>query len=184
VRSRKYRVITTLERGSNRLIRLALRAGCAPRAFALLETTGRRTGQPRLTPVGNGLHGDTFWLVAAHGTQADYVRNLRAEPRVRVKAGGVWRAGTAVVLPGDDSAARSRSLPYQWDAAIGRLMASAPLTIRIDLVPVPAEPDGPARLPVRACRAHRGPFRPGVPHPAPRRRGGRAAAARPMAGGW
>jgi deazaflavin-dependent oxidoreductase (nitroreductase family) len=135
MRSRKYRVITTLERGSNRLIRLGLRAGIAPRAFALLETTGRRTGLPRQTPVGNGLGGDTFWLVAAHGTQADYVRNLQADPRVRVKADGVWRAGTAVVMADDDPRARSRTLPHQWDAAIGRLMASAPLTIRIDLDP-------------------------------------------------
>jgi deazaflavin-dependent oxidoreductase (nitroreductase family) len=137
MRSRKYRVVTTLERVSNRMIRLALRAGFAPRAFALLETTGRHTGLARQTPVGNGLAGDTFWLVAAHGTQADYVRNLQAEPRVRVKAGGVWRAGTAVVLRGDDPAARSRTLPHQWDAAIGRMMASAPLTIRIDLDPGP-----------------------------------------------
>jgi deazaflavin-dependent oxidoreductase (nitroreductase family) len=111
VRSRKYRMVTTLERASNRLIRLALRAGLAPRAFALLETTGRRTGLARHTLVGNGLDGDTFWLVAAHGTQADYAHNLRAEPRVRVKVGGVWRGGTAVVLPGDDPLARSRTLP-------------------------------------------------------------------------
>ncbi|MGH3418836.1 MAG: nitroreductase/quinone reductase family protein [Streptosporangiaceae bacterium] len=137
MRSRKYRVVTAMDRASNRLIRFALRAGFAPRAFALLETTGRRTGRARHTPVGNGLAGNTFWLVAAHGTQADYVRNLQAEPRVRVKADGVWRAGTAVVLPGDDPAARSRTLPYRWDAAIGRVMASAPLTIRIDLVPDP-----------------------------------------------
>ena len=109
----------------------------APRAFALLETTGRRTGLARHTPVGNGLNGNTFWLVAAHGIQANYVRNLQAEPRVRVKADGLWRAGTAVVLPGDDPAARSRTLPHQWDAAIGRMMASAPLTIRIDLDPRP-----------------------------------------------
>ena len=135
MRSRKYRVMTTLERGSNRLIRLALRAGFAPRAFALLETTGRRSGLPRHTPVGNGLDGDTFWLVAAHGTQADYVRNLQAEPRVRVKLGGSWRSGTAVVLADDDTAARSRTLPHQWDAALGRMMASAPLTVRIDLDP-------------------------------------------------
>lgn len=137
MRSRKYRVVTTLERASNRLIRSALRTGFAPRAFALLETTGRRTGLPRHTPVGNGLDGDTFWLVAAHGIQADYDRNLQAEPRVRVKADGLWHAGTAVVLPGDDPAARSRTLPHQWDAAIGRMMASAPLTIRIDLDPLP-----------------------------------------------
>lgn len=137
MKSRKYRVVITLERGSNRLIRFALRAGIAPRAFALLETTGRRSGMARHTPVGNGLVGDTFWLVAAHGTQADYVRNLQAEPRVRVKVGGLWRVGTAATLPEDDSAARSRQLPFQWDAAVGRMMASAPLTIRIDLDPAP-----------------------------------------------
>jgi hypothetical protein len=44
MRSRKYRMVTTLERAGNRLIRAALRAGFAPRAFALLETTGRVPG--------------------------------------------------------------------------------------------------------------------------------------------
>jgi|GEM_PF-6015951 hypothetical protein len=68
MRSRKYRLVTSLERGNNRLIRHAL--------------------------------------------------------RVRVKVGGVWCAGTALVLPGDDPAARSRVQPFQWDAAIGRMMAS------------------------------------------------------------
>jgi hypothetical protein len=41
------------------------------------------------------------------------------------------------VLPGDDPGARSRTRRYQWDAAIGRMMASDPLTIRIDLDPRP-----------------------------------------------
>jgi deazaflavin-dependent oxidoreductase (nitroreductase family) len=132
-RSGKYRVITTLERWNNRLIRWSLRRGMAPKAFALLETTGRHSGRLRYTPIGNGLDGETFWLVAAHGRQADYVRNLIAHPAVRVKVAGVWRTGTAVPLPDDDVAARSRTLPYQWDAAIGRAMASTPLTIRIDL---------------------------------------------------
>ena len=39
MRSRKCRVVTRLERAGNRLVR----AGLAPRAFALIETTGRRT---------------------------------------------------------------------------------------------------------------------------------------------
>jgi deazaflavin-dependent oxidoreductase (nitroreductase family) len=135
MRSRKYRLVITVERINNRLLRWALRRGVAPRTFALLETTGRRSRLPRHTPVGNGLAGDTFWLVAAHGTQSDYVRNLQADPRVRVKIGRDWRGGNAVLLPDDDPAARSRTLPHQWDAAIGRLMASGPLTIRIDLDP-------------------------------------------------
>lgn len=133
MRSRKYRIVTTVERISNRLTRFALRRGIAPRAFALLETTGRRTGRPRHTPVGNGCVGDVFWIVAAHGVQADWVLNLQAHPAVRVKIGRGWRTGIAVVLPDDDALARSRTLPHQWDAALGRLMASSPLTIRIDL---------------------------------------------------
>jgi deazaflavin-dependent oxidoreductase (nitroreductase family) len=140
----KYRVVTTLERASNRGIRLLLRRGLAPRAFALLETTGRRSGHPRHTPVGNGLTrsagstggtGDVFWLIAAHGYQADYVRNLAADPRVRVKIGRRWRAGTAVILPDDDVVARAKAHPHRLDAALGRLIASTPLTVRIDLDP-------------------------------------------------
>jgi hypothetical protein len=50
-----------------------------------------------------------------------------------VKVGREWRTGKAVLLPDDDADARSRTLPYPWDAAVGRLMGSAPLTIRIDL---------------------------------------------------
>jgi deazaflavin-dependent oxidoreductase (nitroreductase family) len=134
-RTRRYRVITKLERLNNLLTRFALRRGIAPRAFALLETTGRRSGWPRQTPVGNGLDGDVFWLVAVHGRQADYVRNILADPRVRVKVAGRWRTGVATVLPSDDPLTRSRTLPYQWDAAIGRAMATRPLTIRIDLDP-------------------------------------------------
>jgi len=135
MRSRKYRLITTIERLNNRLTRFALHKGIAPRAFALLETTGRRSGLPRYTPIGNGLVADTFWLVAAHGDQADYVRNLRANPKVRLKIERRWRSGIAVVLVDDDPHTRSRTLPHQWDAAIGRLMATSPLTIRIDLEP-------------------------------------------------
>ncbi len=132
-RSRTYRLITSVERPSNRLVRAALRRGIAPAAFALLETRGRRTGLPRHTPVGNGLDGDVFWLIAAHGRQADYVRNIEADPRVRIRVGRQWRSGTAVLLPDDDVAARSATLPYRWDARIGRAMGTAPLTVRIDL---------------------------------------------------
>jgi len=137
MRTRKYRLMTTMERVNNRFTRWTLRRGIGLPAFALLETTGRRSGLPRHTPVGNGLAHDgvTFWLVAAHGDQADYVRNLRADPRVRVKVRGRWRTGTATILPDDDTAARSRQLPYRWDALIGRLIESTPVTVRIDLDP-------------------------------------------------
>lgn len=134
-RSRKYRVVVALERVHNRVARWLLDIGRAPRAYSLLETIGRRSGRARYTPVGTGLDGDTFWLVAVHGTRADFVRNLVAEPRVRLKVGGIWRSGRAVLLPDDDATARSRALPHQWDKAIGRALATAPVTVRIDLEP-------------------------------------------------
>jgi deazaflavin-dependent oxidoreductase (nitroreductase family) len=134
-RTTKYRLLRHGLRAGNRTLVWALDHDLAPEAFALLETVGRNTGEPRRTPVGNGLDGDTFWLVAAHGHQADFVRNIRAHPVVRVKVGRAWRTGTATPLPDDDTARRSRALPHQWDAAIGRAMATTPLTIRIDLAP-------------------------------------------------
>lgn len=132
-RTPKYRLLKVILWCGNHALRSALRHDIAPRAFALLETIGRRSGRPRQTPVGNGLEGDTFWMIAAHGHQADFVRNIAKEPGVRVKVGGTWRRGTATTMAEDDTRARSEALPYQWDAAIGRAIATTPLTLRIDL---------------------------------------------------
>jgi deazaflavin-dependent oxidoreductase (nitroreductase family) len=124
----------------NPLFRTALRLGVAPRAFALLETTGRPSGQPRLTPVGNGLDGDVFRLVSEHGKNGAYVKNLIANPRVRVKIGRRWRTGTAAVLDDDDALNRRRHIDNA-NGLIGRAdgvicrAASSPATVRIDLHP-------------------------------------------------
>jgi deazaflavin-dependent oxidoreductase (nitroreductase family) len=132
MRSRKYRITVAAEKLSNLSIRFLLRRGIAPKVWAMLETTGRRSGLPRQTPVGNGTIDGVFWIVASHGRQADYVRNIEKNPAVRVKIGRRWSNGTATVLNDDDTEARSRMLPHRMDAAIGRLMATEPLTIRID----------------------------------------------------
>src|SRR5437763_11370659 len=78
----------------NRVLRPLLERGLFPRTHALLETTGRKSGQPRRVPVGNGLRGDQFWIVTEHGNSADYVKNVRNDPHVRVKVGRTWRTGT------------------------------------------------------------------------------------------
>lgn len=123
----------------NPVMRSALRLGIAPRAFALLETTGRRSGRQRLTPVGNGLDGSTFWLVSEHGLRCDYVKNLVADPRVRVKVGRRWYAGRAELLQDDDGVARRRQIDSlngmvgRADGAIFRASISQPLTVRITL---------------------------------------------------
>jgi deazaflavin-dependent oxidoreductase (nitroreductase family) len=129
----------------NPQMRLALRLGTAPRAFALLETVGRRSSKPHRTPVGNGLIGNTFWLVSEHGTGAGYVRNIEANPRVRVKVGRRWRTGSAHIVPDDDPYARldlvgsALGRMRRVDAAIFRFfvrrLGTGPVTVRIDLDP-------------------------------------------------
>src|SRR5262249_45076213 len=109
LRTIKYRLLRRSLWVGNRTLAWALNPGLAPAAFALLETVGRNTDRPRQTPVGNGLDGDTFWLIAAHGHHADFVRNIQAHPVVRVKVGGSWRTGTATLMPDDDTARRSRA---------------------------------------------------------------------------
>lgn len=124
-------------------MRLLLRLGLAPRAFAMLETTGRRTGLPRFTPVGNGRVGTTFWLIAARGTRADYVHNIHSNPSVRVKIGTRWVRGTARVVPDDDPNERlayileHHGMLRRLDAKLltrsTRLLGSTPIVVRIDL---------------------------------------------------
>jgi deazaflavin-dependent oxidoreductase (nitroreductase family) len=135
-RTLKYRILRVALGPGNRVLRWQLRHGVAPQAFALLETIGRRTGKPRPVCVGNGLDGDTLWIIAAHGRQADWVRNIEHDSRVRVLVGRRWRTGRAVILDNDDTAERLRQLPFQRNAAIGRRIATTPLTVRIDLIPV------------------------------------------------
>jgi deazaflavin-dependent oxidoreductase (nitroreductase family) len=117
----------------NPVVRGLLERGLMPRTHALLETTGRKSGQPRRVPLGNGLRGDTFWIVTEHGRQADYVKNIEKDPRVRVKVGRTWRSGTAHLLPDDDVRERFRMLRRPLNDALVRGVGTEHLTIRIDL---------------------------------------------------
>jgi deazaflavin-dependent oxidoreductase (nitroreductase family) len=116
----------------NPLVRSLLEHARLP-GWALLETTGRRSGLARRVPLGDGLRGDAFWIVTEHGYSADYVKNIQANPRVRVKARGRWRAGTARILTDDDPATRLRWLHRPVNDSMLRLAATQQLTIRVDL---------------------------------------------------
>lgn len=107
-------------------------AGRVPGAPVLLETTGRTSGQRRRTPVGGRLVGESFWLVSEHGLRSQYVKNLVADPNVRLRMRGRWHSGIAHLLPEDDPRARLRELPRSNSAAV-RALGTSLLTIRIDL---------------------------------------------------
>jgi deazaflavin-dependent oxidoreductase (nitroreductase family) len=98
----------------------------------LLETTGRSSGRPRHTPIGGRLVGAAFWLVSDHGEASDYIRNIKANSRVRVRIRGHWRAGTAFLLPHDDPKARLATLP-RFNSSLVRALGTDLLSVRIDL---------------------------------------------------
>jgi deazaflavin-dependent oxidoreductase (nitroreductase family) len=116
----------------NPVVRALVRLGIMP-THAILETTGRKTGEPRQVPVGNGLRGDDFWIVTEHGYHAAYVKNIEANPHVRVKVGRRWYTGVAEILPDDDTSKRMRWLGRPLNDAVVRLIGTEQLTIRIRL---------------------------------------------------
>ena len=77
----------------------------------MLETTGRKSGKPRRTPLGGRLDGQSFWIVSEFGRHSQYVKNIEADPRVRLRLAGRWRTGAAHVVDGDDARKRLASLP-------------------------------------------------------------------------
>jgi len=124
----------------NPVVRAAARAGLPLPMVVILETRGRRSGKLRRIPVGRALEGDTLWIVAEHGRRASYVRNIEAEPRVRVPVGRRWRSGTAHVLPDNDWRERQRQIPNKLNAAMVRVMGTEHVTVRVDLDPASAAP--------------------------------------------
>lgn len=104
--------------------------------WALLETTGRRTGRPRRVPVGGRLTGDTFWLVAGAGRDCDFVRNIAADAAVRLRVHGRWRSGTARVCPEDDARRRLRTT-NPINGLFVAIAATDPLSVRVELSPSP-----------------------------------------------
>ena len=134
----KRRVSTFLSaRVFNPLVLAAARAGLPTPSVVILETTGRRSGMPRRVPVTRMLEGDTLWIVTEHGRRAAYVRNIEADPRVRVRVGRRWRAGRARVLADDDWRARQRQMPGKPGSAMVRAMGTEHVTVRVDLDPDP-----------------------------------------------
>jgi deazaflavin-dependent oxidoreductase (nitroreductase family) len=74
----------------------------------LLETTGRRSGQPRLSPLLFARDGDNVVVVGSNFGQAHHPAwsgNLLAEPSATVVVGGQRIPVTATLLEGDAAAA-------------------------------------------------------------------------------
>ena len=78
--------------------------------FLYLTTTGRKTGLPREIEIWYVESGGRYYLLAEKFFDAQWVRNIQKEPRVRVRVNGRERDATARILDQD----RDRAF---WDLA-------------------------------------------------------------------
>ena len=108
--------------------------------------TADAAGQPHVVPFCYAWDGTAlFSAIDAKPKRAApralrRIRNIEANPRVRVRAGRRWRKGTATVLPDYDWRALQRRLPSKLSSATVRLMGTDHLTIRVDLDPASGAP--------------------------------------------
>lgn len=70
--------------------RIAYALGLGPligRFVLQLTTYGRKSGRPRVTPLVYEQRGETIIVSSARGPSADWLRNILANPKVRVRVG-------------------------------------------------------------------------------------------------
>lgn len=81
--------------------RLAYTLGLGPligKVILLLTTRGRKSGRPRVTPLQYEEIDGCYYLAAALGNRADWVRNIRADPQVKIQVGRRRFSGRAEIV--------------------------------------------------------------------------------------
>jgi deazaflavin-dependent oxidoreductase (nitroreductase family) len=91
-----------------------------------LQTTGRTSGRPRTIEIWFATDGERVYVLAGGRHRAHWVRNLIADPHVRVRVAGQTLSGLARVIEGEEREDLARQLlaaKYQgW--AKGRPLSS------------------------------------------------------------
>jgi deazaflavin-dependent oxidoreductase (nitroreductase family) len=68
------------------------------RIILILTTTGRKSGKLRVTPLQYEEIQGAYYLGAARGLQADWVRNIQANPQVEIRVKALRFKGTAEIV--------------------------------------------------------------------------------------
>jgi deazaflavin-dependent oxidoreductase (nitroreductase family) len=102
--------------------------------YCYITTTGRRTGRAHTIEIWFALDGDTIYLLTEES--ADWVRNIAADPRVRVRIGRRRFDGTGrIPVPAWESG-RARVLVLEkyrrWEAGLDKWAETA-FPVAIDL---------------------------------------------------
>jgi deazaflavin-dependent oxidoreductase (nitroreductase family) len=83
----------------------------------ILTTTGRRSGQPRSTPLTYGTHGGDYLIVASKGGAEQHPAwylNLGAHPAVTVQVHGDRFAARARTATAEEKPELWRTMVWQW----------------------------------------------------------------------
>jgi len=134
----------------NPIAQRLLGAGVPLGPNALLTVRGRKTGQPRTTPVAQVEVGGTRWIIGTFG-EVNWVRNLRAAGEATLTIGRRQIAVEATELTIDERAAFFREvvIPYVRKVPFGSFLIGSILGAR-DIL---NDPDGAApRHPVFELR--------------------------------
>jgi deazaflavin-dependent oxidoreductase (nitroreductase family) len=106
------------ERVFNPAVAALTRLGVSVAGSRVLEVRGRKTGEPRRTPVNPLTLDGTRYLVAPRG-HTHWVRNLRARGEGRLLVGRRAESFTAVELADDDKPPILRAYLKRWAWEVG-----------------------------------------------------------------
>jgi deazaflavin-dependent oxidoreductase (nitroreductase family) len=102
----------------NRTVAALTRLGVSVAGSRILEVRGRKTGEPRRTPVNPLTLDGTRYLVAPRG-HTQWVRNLRARPEGRLLVGRRAEAFTAEEVADDAKVPILRAYLEHWKWEVG-----------------------------------------------------------------
>jgi deazaflavin-dependent oxidoreductase (nitroreductase family) len=102
----------------NRLVAALTRMGISVAGSRVLEVPGRKSGEPRRTPVNLLTLDDQRYLVAPRG-HTQWVRNLRASGSGRLLLGRRAEAFTAVEVEDADKPGILRAYLKRWKWEVG-----------------------------------------------------------------
>lgn len=113
-------------------------AAHAADAVCHLQTIGRTSGRPRTIEIWFAIDGERIYLLAGGRDRAHWVRNLRVEPRVRIRIGGRTIDGHARLIDGEAGEMMARRLlaaKYQGWTEGAPLSAWAASALPVEIVP-------------------------------------------------
>lgn len=102
----------------NRTVAALTRVGISVAGSRVLEVKGRKTGEPRRTPVNLLTYEGGRYLVAPRG-HTQWVKNLRASPQGRLLVGPRSESFTATELPDEQKTELLRAYLRKWKWEVG-----------------------------------------------------------------